>query len=98
MQAAQSCFATQDYEVAAAILGTIDATSSCSGDVAALQEKIRAKINQDIADQKAEERADKDRAERMEKARLNAVTKVMTSYYNSRPRITYHAVTVHHRW
>lgn len=98
LQAAQSCFATQDYEGAAAILGTIDATSSCSGDVAALQEKIRAKINQDIADQKAEERADKDRAERMEKARLNAVTKVMTSYYNSRPRVTYHAVTVHHRW
>lgn len=97
IQQARARFAVQDYEGAVALLSDVEATSGCATEANALSNQIRQKIN---SDQKAERQQELSRqriAASVEKARINAVSNMVSAYYRSRPRVTYNTLIVH-RW
>ena len=97
LQEARAKFATQDYETAVALISDIDATSSCASDAKALSNQIRQKINNDQAAERAQALEERKIAAGVEKARINAISNIVSSYYRNRPRVTYNTVIVR-RW
>lgn len=96
IQQARAKFAVQEYEEAAAILSDVDATSGCASEAKTLSDQIRAQIN---SQQKAERQQELEKARisaNVEKARVKAVSNIVTAYYKSRPRVNYNVVV--HRW
>lgn len=98
VQQAQARFAQQDYEGALALLSDLDATSPCASTAKSLITQIRQKINQDQANARAYAMAEKKLAASVEKARINAVSNIVSAYYKrNRPRVTYNTFVVR-RW
>lgn len=97
LQEARALFAVQDYDAAAAIIADIDATSSCAAEARTLSGQIRAQIKSDQATEFERQKQVLQVAADVEKARLNAIAKVATAYYKSRPKVAYNAVIVK-RW
>lgn len=96
IQQARAAFAKQDYDVALALLGDVDATSSCASQAKAMENQIRSQIlNQQNQQYAREERAEQ-RANNLEKTRIKAARDVAVAYYKrTYPRITYNAVFIH---
>ena len=96
LQEARAKFAVQEYEEAASIIADIDATSSCAGEVKALSEQIRNKIN---ADQAAEQEMEMQKYEidaSVERARWKAIGRIASDYYD-RWYVPYSTIVVR-RW
>lgn len=97
LQEARAKFAMQDYETAAALIADIDATSSCAGEAKTLSNQIRQKINSDQAAERAQALEEKRIASSVEKARIKAISNMVSAYYKRRPRVTYNTIVVR-RW
>ena len=92
---ARALYAKQDYDQALAILGDVDATSSCASEAKALETQIGSRI---VSEQRREE-ARQERAEQreynLEKARLSAARDIAVAYYKRRqPKITYNSIYI----
>ena len=96
LQEARAKFATQDYETAAVLIAEIDATSSCATEAKNLSNQIRQKINSDKAAERAQILEEHKIAASVEKARINAISNMVSSYYKNRPRVTYNTVILRH--
>ena len=97
LQEAKAKFALQEYETAAALISDIDASSSCASAAQTLSNQIRQKINSDQAAQRAQDLEEKRIAASVEKTRINAISNIVSSYYKSRPKVTYNTIIVR-RW
>jgi len=97
LQEARAKFAIQDYEAASALITDIDATSSCASEAKTLSNQIRQKINNDQAAERAQELEERRISASVEKERIKAVSNIVSSYYKSRPRVTYNTIVVR-RW
>lgn len=97
LQEARAKFAIQDYETASALIADIDATSSCASDAKNLSNQIRQKLNSEQAAERAQALEEKRIAASVEKTRINAISNIVSSYYKSRPRVTYNTIILR-RW
>lgn len=97
LQEARAKFAVQDYETAVALIADIDASSSCASEAKTLSNQIRQKINSDQTAERNRELEERKVAASVEKARIKAISNMVSSYYKNRPKVTYNTVIVR-RW
>ncbi len=97
LQEARAKFAIKDYETASALISEVDATSPCANEAKTLSSQIRQSMNRDQAAERAQQLEERKISASIEKARINAVSKMVTAYYNRRPRVVYNTLIVR-RW
>lgn len=81
LQAARAAYAQRDYEGAAELASTIDATSSCGSEAKALLSSIRKGAEQEYKNQLEMERQERLSNERVATATINAARDVAVAYY-----------------
>lgn len=81
LQAARAAYAQRDYDGAAGLASTIDATSSCASEAKALLGSIRRSAEQEYKNQLEMERQERLSRERVATATIKAARDVAVAYY-----------------